>query len=191
MMTRDEIEQVFTVAFAAAKENMYVKRWQVEFPELWSDEQLARHVPLRVEFEHVYVFGTVAEAVSWAGGFGGDTGRCRNKRAWGSTLRIDPLAHDDPIDPRHITCIHKESSPFRHRLEARRQIKRMMRESAPLVQLARRFSKREFLKYHRIVVMRCAHTPALIRAHSGSTFAEEYRFLNSKVNYFHRGLKTC
>jgi len=66
MMTRDEIEQVFGAAFAAAKRNIYVQRWQQEFPELWSDEQLSRNVPLRVEFEHVYVFGTVAEAVSWA-----------------------------------------------------------------------------------------------------------------------------
>ena len=148
MMTRDEIEQVFSMAFAAAKENIYVKRWQVDFPELWSDKQLAGQVPVRVEFEHVYVFGTVAEAVSWAGGFGGDTGRGRNKRGWGRILRIDPLAHDDPIDPRRITCIHKESSPFRQRLEARRQIKCMMREASALVHLARRFSKRDFLKYH-------------------------------------------
>jgi len=147
-MTRAEIEQVFSVAFAAAKANMYVKRWQVDFPELWSDEQLDRHVPLRVEFEHVFVFGTVAEAVSWAGGFGGDTGRGRNKRGWGSIVRIDPLAPDDPVDPRRITCIHKESSPFRQRLEARRQIKRLMREAAPVVQLARRFSKRDFLNCH-------------------------------------------
>ena len=132
MMTHDEIEQVFSVAFAAAKENIFVKRWQVESPELWNDEQLARHVPLRVEFEHVYVFATVAEAVSWAGGFGGDSGRGRNKRGWGRIVRIDPLAPDDPIDPRRITCIHKESSPFRQRL----------------VQLARRFSKRDFLMYH-------------------------------------------
>jgi hypothetical protein len=148
MMTRDEIQRVFSVAFAAAKENIYVKRWQVEFPELWSDEQLAGYVPLRIEFEHVYVFGTVAEAVSWSGGFGGDTGRGRNKRGWGRIVGIDPLAPDDPIDPRRIACIHKESSPFRQRLEARRQIKRMMREASPLVQLARRFSKRDFLKYH-------------------------------------------
>jgi hypothetical protein len=148
MMTRDEIEQVFSVAFAAAKGNMCVQRWQKEFPELWSDEQLARNVPLRVEFEHVYVFGTVAEAVSWSGGFGGDTGKGRNKRGWGSIVRVDPLAPDDPVDPRRVTCIHKESSLFRQRLEARRQIKRMMREASPLVQLARRFSKRDFLKYH-------------------------------------------
>ena len=62
MMTRAEIEQVFSVAFAAAKANVYVRQRQTEFPELWSDEQLARNVPLRVEFEQVYVFGTVAEA---------------------------------------------------------------------------------------------------------------------------------
>jgi hypothetical protein len=111
MIMRDEIQQVFSMAFAAAKENIYVNRWQVEFPELWSDEQLAGHVPLRVEFEHIYVFGTVAEAVSWSGGFGGDTGRGRNKRGWGCIVRIDPLAPDDPIDPRRVTCIHKESSP--------------------------------------------------------------------------------
>ncbi len=67
MMTHDEVEQVFNMAFAAAKENIYVKRWQVEFPELWSDEQLARHVPLRVEFEHAYLFGTVAEAIQLGG----------------------------------------------------------------------------------------------------------------------------
>ena len=95
MMARDEIEQVFSAAFAAAKRNIYVQRWQQEFPELWSDEQLSRNVPLRVEFEHLYVFGTVAEAVSWAGGFGGDTGRGRNKRGWGSIVRVDPLAADD------------------------------------------------------------------------------------------------
>ena len=77
MMTRDEIEQVFSIAFAAAKENIYVKRWQVDFPELWSDKQLAGQVPVRVEFEHVTSLGP-AEAVSWAGGFGGDTGRGRN-----------------------------------------------------------------------------------------------------------------
>ena len=64
MMTHAEIEQVFSVAFAAAKANAYVQQWQKEFPELWSDEQLARNVPLRVEFEQVYVFGTLAEAVT-------------------------------------------------------------------------------------------------------------------------------
>ena len=148
MMTRAEIEQVFSVAFAAAKANIYVQQWQKEFPELWSDEQLARNVPPRVEFEQVYVYGTVAEAVSWAGGFGGDKGKGRNKRGWGSIVRVDPLDPDDPIDPRRVTCIHKESSPFRQRLEARRQIKRLMREASPLVQLARRFTKRDFLKYH-------------------------------------------
>ena len=148
-MTRAEIEEVFSVAFAAAKANIYVQQWQKEFPELWSDEQLAQNVPLRVEFEQVYVFGTVAEAVSWAGGFGGDTGRGRNKRGWGHIVRVDPLDPDDPVDPKRVTCIHKESSPFRQRLEARRQIKRMMRrEASPLVRLARRFSKGEFLKYY-------------------------------------------
>src|SRR6185503_13139593 len=59
-----------------------------------------------------------------------------------------PLDPDDPIDPNRVTCIHKESSPFRQRLEARRQIKRLMREASPLVRLARRFSKRDFLKYY-------------------------------------------
>ena len=152
MMTRAEIEQVFSVAFAAAKANIYVQQWQKEFPELWSDEQLARNVPPRVEFEQVYVYGTVAEAVSWAGGFGGDKGKGRNKRGWGSIVRVDPLDPDDPIDPRRVTCIHKESSPFRQRLEARRQIKRMMREASPLVQLARRFSKRGFSEVPRHAV---------------------------------------
>jgi len=118
MMTREEIERVFRMAFAAAKEDIDVKRWQMEFPKLWTDEQLARHVPLRVEVEHVTVFGTVVEAIRWAGGFGGDTGRGRNKRGWGSIVRVDPLASDDPIEPRRVTCIHKESSPFRQRLEA-------------------------------------------------------------------------
>ena len=46
------------------------------------EKAAADALPLRVEFEHLYVFGTVAEAVSWAGGFGGDTGRGRNKRGW-------------------------------------------------------------------------------------------------------------
>src|SRR5213594_1095701 len=147
-MTREQIEQVFSVAFAAAKANIYVQQWQKEFPELWSDEQLARNVPLRVEFEQVYVFGTVAEAVSWAGGFSGNKGKGRNKRGWGRIVRVDALAPDDPVDPRRITCIHKESSPFRQRLEARRQIKRMMREASPLVRLARRFTKRDFLRCH-------------------------------------------
>ena len=64
MMTRAEIEQVFSVVFVAAKANVCVQQWQKEFPELWSDEQLARNVPMRVEFEQVYIFGTVAEAVS-------------------------------------------------------------------------------------------------------------------------------
>jgi len=137
MMMRAEIEQVFSVAFAAAKANAYVQQWQKEFPELWSDEQLARNVPLRVEFEQVYVFGTVAEAVSWAGGFGGDTGKGRNKRGWGSIVRVDPLDPADPVDAKRVTCIHKESSPFRQRLEARRQIKRMMREASTLVRPSR------------------------------------------------------
>jgi len=87
MMTREEIERVFR--------------------KLWTDEQLARHVPLRVEVEHVTVFGTVAEAIRWAGGFGGDTGRGRNKRGWGSIVRVDPLASDDPIDPRRSTASTK------------------------------------------------------------------------------------
>ena len=96
MMTRAEIEQVFSLAFAAAKASAYVQQWQKEFPELWSDEQLARNVPLRVEFEQVYVFGTVAEAISWAGGFGGDAGKGRNKRGWGSIVRVDPVGSRRP-----------------------------------------------------------------------------------------------
>src|SRR5437899_12808409 len=121
MMTRAEIEQVFSVAFAAAKANVYVRQRQTEFPELWSDEQLARNVPLRVEFEQVYVFGTVAEAVSWAGGFGGDTGKGRNKRGWGGIVRVDPLEFADTVDTKRVTCSHKESSEFGQRLEERRQ----------------------------------------------------------------------
>src|SRR5438552_3883003 len=117
MMTRTEIQEVFSVAFAAAKANAYVQQWQKEFPELWSDEQLARNVPLRVEFEQVYVFDTVAEAVSWAGGFGGDTGKTRNKRGWGHIVLVDPLDPDDPLDPKRVTCIHKESSPFRQQTD--------------------------------------------------------------------------
>src|SRR5437773_426398 len=101
----------FQRGVCCGQKNVFVQQWQKEFRDLWSDEQLARNVPMRVEFEQVYVFGTVAEAVSWAGGFGGDTGRGRNKRGWGRILRIDPLAPDDPIDPRRITCIHKDLLP--------------------------------------------------------------------------------
>jgi len=33
-LTRDDIEQVFRVAYTAAKANIYVQQWQKEFPKL-------------------------------------------------------------------------------------------------------------------------------------------------------------
>jgi len=59
------LRRVFSVAFAAAKANIYVQQWQKEFPELWSDEQLARNVPLRVEFEQVCAYTGLDPVTFW------------------------------------------------------------------------------------------------------------------------------
>ena len=46
----------FQRGVCCGQKNVFVQQWQKEFPEFWSDEQLARNVPMRVEFEQVYVF---------------------------------------------------------------------------------------------------------------------------------------
>jgi hypothetical protein len=58
----------------------------------WTEEVIARNPPLRVEFEHAIVFGSLAEARSIRDG----------KSNWGCLLKIEPLRCDDSCTRREL-----------------------------------------------------------------------------------------
>lgn len=102
----------------------------------WTEEVIARNPPLRVEFEHAIVFGSLAEARSIRDG----------KSNWGCLLKIEPLRCDDFLHPTRITYQLKASSRMRQRWEFRDSFKRILGRDRRLVGEALRLTKKSFLE---------------------------------------------
>lgn len=103
----------------------------------WSAEVIHRDPPVRVEFEHVTVLGTLPEARAAS----------QHKTTWGAFLGIAPLRPDDPLHPTRIMYLYKPSSPNRQGYERRQGLKRALgRKARKLVRTAMRLTKTEFLQ---------------------------------------------
>ena len=103
----------------------------------WTAEVIRQDPPLRVEFAHVTVLGTFAEA--WAAS--------QHKTTWGAFLGVAPLRPDDPLHPTRIMYLYKPSSPSRQGYERRQGLKRVLgRKARKLVTAAMRRTKTEFLQ---------------------------------------------
>jgi hypothetical protein len=119
---------------AAARDNKSIQGFQADtqFKELWSDEKLRERPPIRVEFEHATVFGTISEA-----------GDIAKNKTWGILVGI--LRPDDCLYPRNITYCLKETSKQRMRWEFYFVFKEILGNKRKLVNDAVRLGKREFL----------------------------------------------
>jgi hypothetical protein len=123
---------------AAARSNRSILGFQADpqFKDLWSDDKLRERPPIRAEFQHATVFGTIGEA--------GDIGK---SKTWGTLVSIGPLWPADRLYPRHITYCLRETSKQRMRWEFRDVFKEILGNKRSLVNDAVRNTKREFLRY--------------------------------------------
>ncbi len=132
------VQQVDLPRFAvAAAANLSIREFQKDpqFRDLWSDRLLRTNPPLRVEFDHVVVFGSINEA-----------GDIAKNKSWGLLTGIEPLRADDRLLPRNITYILKATSKQRMRWEFRDTFRNILGNRRPLVGDALRSTKRWFLK---------------------------------------------
>lgn len=120
----------------AAQDNEDIQTFQThpQWKDLWTPEILASNPPVRVEFDHVIILGTVNEAVNLA-----------KRKSWGKLLTMCPLKPDDPLHPFRVVYLHKESSPYRQHYERRLRLKQILGTGKKLVTRAHRFGKGRFL----------------------------------------------
>jgi len=122
---------------ATALGNTCMQRFlaDAEFKSSWSEEYI-RHgnPPVRVEFEHAIVFGTISEA-----------GDIAKSKSWGRLIGIQPLRETDELYPRNITYTLKDTSKLRMRWEFRDTFKKILGKDRRLVNEAMRETKRSFL----------------------------------------------
>lgn len=122
----------------AANKNLSIQEHRADpkWCSLWREETIRESPPMRVEYEHAIVFGTIAEAISMR----------RGKKAWGKFLKIEPLRPDDTLHPFRITYQLKASNKVRQRWEFRDTLKNVLRRDRRLVTLAMRLNRKEFLE---------------------------------------------
>lgn len=74
-----------------ANKNVSIQEFRIDpkLRSLWCEETIRESPPMRVEFEHAIVLGTIAEALSMR----------RGKNAWGKFLKIEPLHPHDVLPP--------------------------------------------------------------------------------------------
>jgi len=67
-------------------------------------------------------------------------------KSWGPFIGVLPLAPTDPVHWCQLLYLYKASSPYNRRVEQRHALKRILgRQHRPLVTLASRSTKRDFL----------------------------------------------
>jgi hypothetical protein len=140
MFTREQAErggQIARVLVDAALANHDIRTYLRDLnpPRLWSIDGIRRNPTCRVEWEHAVVIGGIGESLAAA----------RHKN-WGPFIGVLPLAPDDPVHWCRILYLYKASSPYNRRVEQRHALKRILgRQHRPLVTLAARSTKRDFL----------------------------------------------
>lgn len=124
------------IFIAAATSNLSIQQFQKDpqFCELWNEQIIRSNPPLRVEFEHAIVFGSINEA-----------GDIAKNKSWGLIIDVGALRPDDRLFPRNITYILKSTSKLRMRWEFRDTFKNILGSRRSLVADAIRSTKRRFL----------------------------------------------
>jgi hypothetical protein len=99
----------------AACANRCIQKFQRDrdFKHLWTPQGIAQNPPVRVDFEHAVLPGTISEA--------GDVAK---SKSWGKLTDIGPLQEHDLLYPRNITYILKSTSRLRMRWEFRENVSR-------------------------------------------------------------------
>jgi len=93
---------------------------------LWTEPTLRANPPLRVEFEHAVVLGTI-----------NDAGDIAKHKSWGKLIALQPLAVDDRLYPRNITYMLKATSKLRMRWEFRDNFRQLLGPKRSLVSVRR------------------------------------------------------
>lgn len=121
----------------AANRNSSIQDFRADgrFAPIWKEENIRRSPPLRAEFEHAIVFGTIAEAISMR----------RGKNAWGQFLQVEPLRADDVLHPTRIVYQLKATNRMRQRWEFRDTFRNVLGRDRRLVTLAMKLNRKEFL----------------------------------------------
>jgi len=100
-------------------------------------EDLQNHPIVRIEYEQAIAIGGI-----------GETLRATKSKHWGDGPYILPLQQDDWFYPDRITYLYRENSIFRKRFEQLKQLKELLgRKHRPLVETAKRSTKKIFLKF--------------------------------------------
>jgi hypothetical protein len=118
---------------AEANSSILEFRRDTRYQDLWTRIVVQRNPPMRVEFEHATVLGTI-----------NDTGAIAKTKTWGRILKIDGLRPNDRLFPMNITYALKASSRQRMRWEFRDTFKNILGSSRRLVTDAMRKGKRSF-----------------------------------------------
>ena len=140
MLTKAEVERVARIAHVlidAALANRDIQAYLADPrpPCLWTIDGVRRNPICRVEWEHAVAIGGIGESIA--------AGR---HKSWGSFIGVLPLEPDDPVHWCRILFLYKASSPYNRRVEQRHALKRILgRQHRPLVTLASRSTKRDFL----------------------------------------------
>jgi hypothetical protein len=100
-------------------------------------EDFQKHPIIRVEYEQAIAIGGI-----------GETLRATKSKHWGDGPFITPLQPDDWFYPNRITYIYRENSLFKRRFEQRKRMKELLgKKHRPLVETAKRSTKKIFLKF--------------------------------------------
>jgi hypothetical protein len=98
-------------------------------------DDLIVNPPMRVNFEHAVVYGTINDAAVISKG----------KTQWGKFVGVEPLGPEDEVHPQRITYGFKETNKMRQRWEIRDNFKNMLKDRRSLVANAMQMNKGEFL----------------------------------------------
>lgn len=122
----------------AANQNHSILEFRVDsrWAPIWKQENIVQRPPVRVEFEHAIVFGSLGEALSMR----------REKSSWGNLLSLEPLRPDDVLHPTRIVYQLKATNKMRQRWEFRDTFKNVLGKERRLVTLAMQLKKCDFLE---------------------------------------------
>jgi len=104
---------------------------------LFKIEDLQIHPIVRIEYEQAIAIGGI-----------GETLRATKSKHWGDGPYILPLQQEDWLFSERITYIYRANSLYNRRFEQRKRMKELLgKKHRPLVETAKRSTKKIFLKF--------------------------------------------